>query len=263
MSEVVVDREGSVVRVTMNRPDARNGMTVQMLDELVTALHELATDTAVRVVVLSGAGRDFSVGADLTAMGRSQDSGERAEGLADERIWRSYQIPVILHEMPQITIAAVDGACAGAAFGIACACDLRIASERSIFRTAFLRVGVAGDMAGAWTVERLIGAARARELFLLNERISAESAYQMGLVTKVFPDPDFKRERDELVAGLAHAAPLALTAIKANALDAERMSLAEYSEEESRRHMQLLATQDVAEAAVAFVTHREPVFRGR
>jgi 2-(1,2-epoxy-1,2-dihydrophenyl)acetyl-CoA isomerase len=263
MLDVLVSRTEAIGRVTMNRPEARNGMTVDMLDGIVSALQAFAGDESIRVVVLDGAGRDFSVGADLTAMSRPQDSRTRSAGLADERIWRSYRIPVLLQEMPQITIAAVDGACAGAAFGIACACDLRLASERSIFRTAFLRVGVAGDMSGAWTVERLLGSARAMELFLLNERISAARAADLGLVTKVFSDESFAGEADALIESIAASAPLALRAIKANAQDARRLPLADYVDAESRRHMELLATDDVREAAAAFLDHRSPVFRGQ
>jgi 2-(1,2-epoxy-1,2-dihydrophenyl)acetyl-CoA isomerase len=263
MPEVLRTVDGNIATLTLNRAEARNGMTIEMLDELTGALDSLAVDDDVHVVVVTGAGRDFSVGADLSALAGRNPRTSRSEGLADERIWNSYRIPVLLHQMPQITIAGVNGACAGAAFGVACAADLRVADEQAIFRTAFAAVGVAGDMSGAWSLHRIVGSSRAAELFLLNEKIDAAAALAMGLVSRVFPVDDFAVQVDELAHRISRQSPLALRAMKANARDAERLGLAQYSAAESERHMALLATDDVREAAMAFLEGRPPVFRGR
>jgi 2-(1,2-epoxy-1,2-dihydrophenyl)acetyl-CoA isomerase len=262
-SEVLVTVAGGVGTVAMNRPEARNAMTVAMLDGLLTNLDRLAADDSVRVVVLTGAGLDFSVGADLSAMSAGgQQDGTLSEGLDDKRIWDSYRLPVLLHEMPKVTIAAINGACAGAAMGLACACDLRWASDRAVFRTAFRRVGVAGDMSIGWTLDRIVGTARATELLMLSERIEAGRAAEIGLVNRVVAAADFEKAVAGVADELACSAPLALRAMKANFSDAERLSLRDYSEAESRRHMELLGSADVVEAAIAFMEKRPPVFRG-
>jgi 2-(1,2-epoxy-1,2-dihydrophenyl)acetyl-CoA isomerase len=263
VAEVLLNVDEAVATLTLHRPEARNGQTVEMLDELTRALDTLAIDDSVRVVVLTGAGKDFSVGADLSALSGRNSTTPRGEGLADPRIWNAYRIPVLLHEMPQVTIAAVNGACAGAAFGIACAADLRVADQRAVFRTAFAAVGVAGDMSGAWSLPRIVGSGRAGELFLLNEKIDAATAHAMGLVSRVFPADSFTEDVAALARAIASQSPLALRAMKANFLDGERLGLAEYSVAESERHMALLATEDVREAAMAFLERRPPEFRGR
>jgi 2-(1,2-epoxy-1,2-dihydrophenyl)acetyl-CoA isomerase len=263
VSEVEVTVAAAVATVAMNRPEARNAMTVAMLDALLTNLELLAADDSVRVVILTGSGADFSVGANLSAMSAgAQPDGTLGAGLGDQRIWDSYRLPVVLHEMPKITIAAINGACAGAAMGLACACDLRWASDKAVFRTAFRRVGVAGDMSIGWTLNRIVGVARAAELLMLSERIDAHSAAEIGLVNRVVAAADFDRDVAAVADELAGSAPLALQAMKANFEDAERLSLRDYSDVESRRHMELLGSADVVEAAVAFMEKRPPIFRG-
>jgi 2-(1,2-epoxy-1,2-dihydrophenyl)acetyl-CoA isomerase len=157
----------------------------------------------------------------------------------------------------------VRGACAGAAFALACACDLRVCDNTSVFRTAFAAVGVAGDMSGAWTLPRLVGSGQARALFLLNERIGPDQALAMGLVSHVLVGPTFDEEVAAMAARIAGWPPLGLRAMKANFLDAETESLAAYTRLESARHLELLATADVKEAALAFLEKRPPRFQGR
>ncbi len=165
--------------------------------------------------------------------------------------------------MPAVTIAAINGACAGAGFGWACACDLRIASETARFNTAFLSVGVAGDMGGPWTLPRLVGAAKARELYFLPGKFDAAEALRIGLVSRVSDTAAFEGDLEALTARLAAAAPLALTTMKANFLAAEKMSFADYIVLESEKHMRLFQSDDTTEAFRAFVEKRTPVFHGR
>src|SRR5262249_44548615 len=139
-----------------------------------------------------------------------------------------FRVPVLLHEMPAVTIAAVNGACAGAALGWAAACDLRVAAAAGRFNVAFLAVGVAGDMGGPWTLPRIIGAARARELSFLPGKFDAEEALRIGLVSRVFADDRFRDEMRAIVERLAAAAPIAIRTLKRNFRDAEKMPLAEY-----------------------------------
>ena len=165
--------------------------------------------------------------------------------------------------MPAVTIAAIDGACAGAGFGWACACDMRIATPSAKFNTAFLDVGVAGDMGGPWTLPRLVGAAKARELYFMPDKFDAAKALEIGLVSRVIPEAEFDAEIASIAKRLASAAPLALRAMKANFLAAERMGFADYIDLESRVHVDLFKTDDTREAFRAKAEKRAPLYKGR
>ena len=169
----------------------------------------------------------------------------------------------MLHEMPAVTIAAINGAAAGAGFGWACACDLRFAARSAIFNTAFLDVAVAGDMAGPWTLPHLVGAAKARELYFLPGKFDASEAERIGLVARVFDDERLEAEIDLVANRLAEAAPLALAGMKQNFLDGERLPLADYIDVETARHQAITDSEDTKEAFAAFVEKRTPSFKGR
>ena len=261
MADLLVEKKDAVARVAMNRPERRNGMNMAMLAGMIDALEEIAGDDSIQVVVVSGSGRDFSVGADLALV--AGDESGKGDGEWTSRLWDTYRIPLVLHDMPQVTLAAIDGACAGAAFGIACAADLRFASERALFTTAFLKVGAAGDMSGAWTLPRILGRAKAHELYFLPEKIRAPEALEIGLVSRVFAAESFATEIDAIAQRLAGSAPLALRGIKENFKDAETLGFADYVPVESKRHSGLMASADAREAARAFLEKRDPVFEGR
>jgi len=161
-----------------------------------------------------------------------------------------------------VTIAAINGACAGAGFGWAMACDLRVASASAKFNTAFLDVAVAGDMGLPWTLSRLVGASRARELMFLPGKFDAEQARTLGLVAAVFPDDTFRDDAEAVVQRLAAASPTALSTLKGNFLAAERMTMPDYVEFEAERHLRVAASADTAEAFRAFVEKRPPRFSG-
>jgi 2-(1,2-epoxy-1,2-dihydrophenyl)acetyl-CoA isomerase len=245
---VLVEQRGAVVTVTLNRPGRRNGVTVGMCQELHEALRPLPASDA-RVVVLRGAGDDFSVGADLTG-------GSSSEMPTLEQLGPTYHASTLLHTMPAVTIAAIDGGCAGAAMGWACACDFRFASVRSRFATGFLKVGVSGDMGLVWSLVRLVGAARARELLFFPEKILAEDALAMGLVTRLFPPETLHDEVLALADELAARHPFPLRMMKANVLSAERLDIEEYIEVESARHLHVAASPSLREGIDAFVRGR-------
>ena len=176
-SVVLVSKDNGVATVTMNRPDRLNGMTHLMLFETYDALLKLSEDPSIRVLVLTGAGRGFCPGADLRVMAEGDPGPEH------DAAW--FRVPVLLHEMPPVTIAAVNGACAGAGLGWAAACDLRLAARGAKFNTAFLNVAVAGDMGLPWSLPRLVGAGRARDLSLCPRKLDADEAFAIGLVTVI------------------------------------------------------------------------------
>jgi 2-(1,2-epoxy-1,2-dihydrophenyl)acetyl-CoA isomerase len=164
--------------------------------------------------------------------------------------------------MPQLTLAAINGACAGAGFGWACACDLRLAADSATLNSAFLRVASAGDMAGPWTLPRIVGAAKARELYFLPEKFSAAEALRIGLVSRVFPEATFRAQVAGVAQELANASPAALRGMKSNFVDAEKLGLADYLRLESRRHQVIMAGPDSKEAFRAFLEKRPARFGG-
>ena len=252
---VVIARADGIATVTLSRPGHRNGITAAMMRELYDGLREIAADRSVRVVVLRGEGADFCPGADIKhyASADSRGSGTPAE---------QFNVAVLLHEMSAVTIAAIAGACAGAGFGWACACDFRIASETARFNSAFLDVGVAGDMGGPWTLPRLVGAAKARELYFLPGKFDAAEALRIGLVSRVSKPEAFEADVAVLAKRLAAAAPLALEAMKANFVAAEKIGFSDYIALETAKHQTIFRSDDTKEAFRAFVEKRAPVFKG-
>ena len=248
---------GAVATVTINRPHRRNSMLSSMLPIINDTLRKAANDPNVRVLILRGAANDFCPGADLdvTAAG---DTSVR-QPLTPE----DFLVPVLLHEMPAVTIAAIQGGCAGAGLGWALGCDLRFASPSARFNTAFLDVGVAGDMGGPWSLPRIVGAAKARELYFMPGKFDAEEALRIGLVSRLFSDAALHDEVVAIANRIADAAPIALRTMKANFLAAERSSFRDYIALESRHHIDIFTTEDTREAFRAKVEKRKPNFKGR
>ena len=251
---ILYDAKDGIGTLTLNRPDRLNAMTNRMVRETAAALREIAHDASVRVLVLTGAGRGFCPGADLDHFVSGAAKDDAAVGESD------FEAALLLHEMPQLTLAAINGACAGAGFGWACACDLRFAAESAMLNSAFLDVASAGDMAGPWTLPRIVGAARARELYFLPAKFRAAEALRIGLVSRVFPDAAFRAEIAAIARELADASPAALRGMKANFVDAEKLGLADYLRVESRRHIAVMAGPDSKEAFRAFLEKRTPRF---
>ena len=244
--------DAGVARLTLNRPDRLNGMTNQMVREAYDALVLASNDPSIRVLVLTGEGKGFCPGADL---------GHFSSGGRDEKLdARHFHVATLLHELPAVTVAAVNGACAGAGLGWALACDLRVAAASARFNTAFLDVAVAGDMGGPWTLAHLVGASKARELYFLPGKFDAAEAQRIGLVARVFADDGFRASADAVVARLAAASPTALRTMKANFLAAERMGLRNFVQLESERHLVVAGGAPAREAFTAFVEKRPPRF---
>jgi 2-(1,2-epoxy-1,2-dihydrophenyl)acetyl-CoA isomerase len=253
---IAYEKDGPVATLTLNRPDRMNAMTNRMVLETGRALVAAAEDAELRVLVLTGAGRSFCPGADLQGVASGSINEERLRP-------EDFRVPVQLHNLPAVTIAAVNGACAGAGLGWALACDLRIAARSAKFNTAFLDVGVAGDMGGPWSLGHLVGRAKARELYFLPDKFDADEALRIGMVNRVADDDRFRDEVALVVDRLRSAAPIALRTMKANFLDAERMDLAAFVGVETERHTRMFTTEDTREAFAAKVEKRAPRFVGR
>jgi 2-(1,2-epoxy-1,2-dihydrophenyl)acetyl-CoA isomerase len=252
-----------VAILTMNRPERLNAMSPPMLDALSAALPRLADASDVGVVVLTGAGRAFCAGGDVKAMA---EAAEGADGALEERAQRlraRMEVSRWLHEMPKPTIAMVRGAAAGAGLSLAMACDLRIVSDTAKFTTAFARVGYSGDFGGSFFLTRLVGTARARELYFTAEVLDPARALAIGLVNRVVPDANLEAEALGLARRLAGGPRVAYRYIKRNMNAAESGSLAELLDLEAWHHARTGMTADHREATRAFVEKREPLFHGR
>lgn len=227
---VLVERREALAIVTLNRPERRNGVTVGLCGAIYDAVRDVAASDA-RVVILRGAGTDFCVGADILG-----DSGG-APPPTLEALGPIHHAATLLHTMPQVTIAAIDGGCAGAGMGYAAACDFRFASHEAKFSTAFLNVGVSGDMGLAWSLNRILGGARARELLFFPDKFDAARALELGLVTRLFARESLHAEVEALAARLCAREPFALRMMKANCISAEELSLAEFIDIETARQV--------------------------
>jgi 2-(1,2-epoxy-1,2-dihydrophenyl)acetyl-CoA isomerase len=264
MTDVVLHQvDGAVATITLNRPDQMNTMGDGLVEQAMGALEQCADDDAVRVVILTGAGRAFCAGGDLRGMAAGGNGRPPSVESSITRLRGAMRTSQLLHEMPKVTIAAINGACAGAGLAWACACDLRYCAESAMFNTAFMTAGLSGDFGGTWTLPRIVGPAKARELYLLAEKFGAEQAERIGLVSAVLAPEEligFVRQKAQRIAGFA---PLTVRAIKENLNDSLEVGFAQQLDREAERHVHCGLTEDAREAARAFLEKREPVFHGR
>jgi 2-(1,2-epoxy-1,2-dihydrophenyl)acetyl-CoA isomerase len=257
MSELLVEREGGVVRLTLNRPDALNAITGPMWGELVDVFRDVATNPDDRVLVVTGAGKGFCAGVDLVHMGVPRDAGGQLEYM--RIMGRAAQA---LHDIPQPTIAAVNGAAAGAGANLAFGCDLVVAADSARFSEIFVQRGVSIDFGGSWLLPRRVGLHRAKELTFLAEVIDAAQAERIGLVNRVVPADRLHDEVRTLTERLLQMAPVALAQTK-RLLDASATSsFAEALDAEAAAQVVNFATDDAKEAVRAFREKRAPNFTG-
>ncbi|WP_166376012.1 enoyl-CoA hydratase-related protein [Aeromicrobium phragmitis] len=259
---VLLARADGVARLTLNRADRLNAMSDPMLDLLVDLVADVAADPDIRVIVLTGAGRGFCVGGDLDAFSAAADDEPVSRGAAIEKLHRHMRVSELLRASHAVSIAAVNGACAGAGLSLAAACDLRISSSAAVFRSAFVDAALSGDFGGTWLLTRLIGESRAKQLAFLNQKIDPATALEWGLVSAVHAPEDFERGVDAVASALARKAPRALAGLKHNFSDAANLTFAEASAIEARRHVDCSRTNDLVEAANAFLERRAPRFTG-
>jgi 2-(1,2-epoxy-1,2-dihydrophenyl)acetyl-CoA isomerase len=260
METVQLNVEDRVARVTLNRPQALNAWTPQLGVELMEALLSAERDPDVRVVVLGGAGRAFSSGADLKSI---EDSAP--DGRPDVRaLLREVYNPVILkvRTIPKPVIAVVQGAAAGIGCSLALAADLVLAGESAYFLMAFANVGLTLDGGASAFLPARIGHARATEMALLAERIPASTALDWGLVNRVVPDDELGELTARLASRLATGAPRSHAAIKRTLGERSDRGLAELLELEASLQQQLIESPDFTEGVAAFVEKRKPEFTG-
>jgi 2-(1,2-epoxy-1,2-dihydrophenyl)acetyl-CoA isomerase len=260
-NEMVLQKlDAGLLTITMNRPDRRNALNPDMTRGLVDAARRAAEDHEVRAVLIKGAGGTFCVGGDVKSMAEARAPLPFEAKLANLR--KGMEVSRILHQMPKPVVAQLDGAAAGAGLSIALSCDLRVASASCKITTAFAKVGFSGDYGGTFFLTQLLGSAKARELYLLSPVLTAQEAYNLGMVTKVVPDVEIEESARELAMSLAQGPSIALGFIKRNINNAETMSLEACFDGEAIHHTRAGETADHKEAAKAFVEKRKPAFQG-
>ena len=259
MPDLLETVEDGVAVLTLNRPDRLNALSEEMVRGLCDALPRLGADPAVGAIVLTGAGRGFCAGGDVKRMAATEQTmEERQEGLR----WRHDSVR-LLRTIGTVVIAAVNGPAAGAGLSIALACDLRIAGQSARFRTAFAGVGFSGDFGGSWSLTRLVGTAKAREMYYLNPQLDAAEALRLGIVTEVVEDGALMRETMAIARRIADGPRVAFSYMKRNLHAAETEPMGTVLDMEAAGQARTGTTEDHKEAARAFVEKRAPVFRGR
>lgn len=250
-----VERDAGLVRVTLDRPERRNALTVDGFVELGRVFTEIAATPTDRSVLITGAGGSFCAGADLSG-GVPEESPMRLMG------W-IHDAARALHRLPQPIVAAVDGPAYGAGMSLALGCDLVVASTAATFCQVFVKRGLSPDFGSTWLLPRLVGLHTAKRLALLGDPVTAEQAQRLGLVTEVTAPEDLLATATGLARRLADGPPLALAMTK-------RMLNASFStgfddalDAEAAASSTLTASQDVAEAFAAFAEKRPARFRGR
>jgi 2-(1,2-epoxy-1,2-dihydrophenyl)acetyl-CoA isomerase len=256
---ILVDTQDAITTITLNRPDVLNAFNEQMAEEVLAALKQAERDSAVRCLVLTGAGRGFCAGQDLGALRA------RPEGVSfREHLLRTFN-PIItrLRAIEKPIIGQINGAAAGAGFGVALACDLRYAAEGAKFRMAFGGIGLAPDSGTSYFLPRLIGNARAFELAATNAPLGAKTALELGLVNGLFPDEQLAAGVRNVATQLAHAPTQAIGLTKRAMNKAFELSLDEALDYEA--HLQEIAgqTADHREGVAAFLEKRAARFTGQ
>ncbi|HJU09969.1 MAG TPA: enoyl-CoA hydratase [Candidatus Binataceae bacterium] len=266
--ELLVQNRDGVLYLTLNRPDKLNALSETIISGLLDNLRKAAVDDGVGAVVVTGAGRGFCAGGDI---GRMRDrnenipSGGNHSTSLDQRIAglrRSEEVSLLLHEIPKVTIAAINGPAAGAGFSISLACDIRLASDQARVGSAFARVGYSGDFGGTYFLTKIVGTAKARELYFTADMLSADEALKEGIVNRVFPAASFAEDVHAFARRIASGPRIAYSYMKANLNAAACTDARTLLEREALGQSLTGLTDDHKEAVKAFLEKREPRFRG-
>ncbi len=251
-----------IATLTLNRPERMNALGGTLREDLYDALARASGDAAVRVVVITGAGRGFCAGGDVKAMNEAKEAG-RERSLMERIAPGRDRTLLAMRDAPQPIIAAVNGAAAGAGMNLALACDIRIASTAARFSQAFVKRGLHPDWGGTYFLPRLVGMARACELVFTGEVVDAAEALRLGLVSRVVEPEALMPTTLELAGRIAAGPPVAIRLARRALYRNAEADLREALEYETFAQNACFETEDAREGIRAFVDKRTPIFRGR
>lgn len=262
--DLLVRRQDGVLVLTFNRPEFRNALTMDMQLRLGDELAAAELDKDIGCIVITGAGGAFCAGGDVKGMAHGHATGAPVDHLRRMELQRQAQrrSSLRLYEMGKPTIAALPGAAAGAGLSLALACDMRIAADSAVMTTAFVKVGLSGDYGGTFLLTQMVGTAKARELYLLGDRIDMTEAARLGLVNWVVPAAELETRTMEIARRLANGPRVAQRLIKDNLNRALKATFADCLDMESANLVEARKTDDHKEAALAFAEKRQPRFKG-
>ena len=270
---LILQKEGPVATITLNRPDAGNSFDFRLMEEVDAVMREVSKDKSIRAVILTGAGKYFSTGINLSMFTDAKGMVEKDGGVedkitddADQTYGKGTPVAAVIRmrSMNKPVIAAINGPTVGAALSLVLGCDIRIASDRARFSMIFVKRGIAADTGGSFTLPRAVGLAKACEMVLTGDMIDAAEAERIGLVNKVVPHDDLMKVAQELAMKISKNPPLAVAMAKADLYRAmEEKDIIKQMKHEEKTQEVLINTEDFMEAATAFMEKREPKFKGK
>lgn len=275
-SEFIEEHRDGVTTLTLNRPQALNAFSGEIMSGLQESLPRVAEDPSVRVLVLTGAGRAFSAGGDVKGFAAASapkhvgsaklSTSESSDTQFEDRVAglrASTKISEYLHFMPKPTIACLPGVAAGGGLSVALACDIRLGCASTRITTAFAKIAVSGDYGGSYFLTKLVGPAKAKELYFTSEILYAEEAKRLGILNHVYPDHEFAASCERFINTIRDMSPLALKRMKSNLNLAEEKALSAVLDLEADHMTHSFASEDHKIGSRAFVSKERPIFTGR
>lgn len=266
--------DSGVLTLTIDRPEVKNAIDTAGQNLLVRLLADAARHPRVKVVVLTGAGAAFCTGADVRSMGAPDPDDAIAQAFGKTELWQAHEARVdrlrrlaeasfLLHDMGKPTIAKLRGPAAGLGFSLALACDFRLAADNAFFVSSFAKIGTPGDYGGSYFLAQLVGPSKAKEIYMLCDRVGAAEALAWGMVNRVVAEAELDAATDAFALRLANGPALAWRAIKENVHAAAHQTLQQVLDLEARNMIRCRLSEDCKEALAAFQQKREPRFEGR
>ena len=267
MTEVLYEVADHVATITLNAPERMNTISGPMLNDLSARLLDADRDREVRCIVLTGAGRAFCAGLDLSAQQGAKEGSLGGLSSGNEPVPGEFELrdapPIVLHNIDTPTVAALNGGAAGYGLDIALGCDIRIAGESAKLNSGFAKRGILPESGGTWLLPRMVGYAKAAEIAFTGRTLRAAEALELGLVNRVVPDADLAKTVAEFAGEIAANAPLAVRAIKRMMRAAETETFEQNVHHVFLQLLPLLRTKDFREGVTAFMEKRNPSFEGR
>ncbi len=265
---ILLEKSGHVAKLVLNRPEKRNALNRKMMEELVSAVEEVARDDDLRVLVLTGSGKAFCAGADIDLMGDLQFSGSlkaaSVEELRRSFIFRNAKRLILgLQTMEKPTLAMINGACVGAGFDLALACDLRTGCEYSRFMCGFVKIGLFPGFGATWLYPRAMGLGKALEMLFTGDEMGAAEAERIGVLNKVYPAASLEEETMKLAQKIAAGPPVAIRLMKSSVYRGLQTGLEAVLDDAAVYESITLLSQDHQEGVVAMLEKRTPGFKGK